>query len=81
MSSRNLLKKTENVRTVSIKPIMVAAVIVAIIALALLIYFGKKLYDNFYVIRHNMQMKRNERARFRVNKRKKRYRKRDRMFK
>lgn len=74
-------EKTENVRTVSIKPIMVAAVIVAIIALALLIYFGKKLYDNFYVIRHNMQMKRNERARFRVNKRKKRYRKRDRMFK
>ena len=71
----------DNVRTVNIKPITFVFVFVAALALVLLIYFGKKLYDNFYVIRHNLQVRRSERARFRVNKRKKKYRKKDRMFK
>ena len=69
------------VREVQIKPVMFVIIFAAIVVLGLLIYLAKKLYDNFYVICHNMQMRRNERARFRVRKRKKRYRRRDRMFK
>lgn len=73
--------KEDAERVVRITPVMFVIGFVCVVALALLIYFGKKLYDNFYVIRHNIQMRRMEKARFRVTKRKKRYRKRDRMFK
>lgn len=71
----------EEVRVVKVKPVMFVIAAVVIVLLVLLIYFGKKFYDNFYVIRHKIQMRRIERARFRVSKRKKKYRKRDRIFK
>lgn len=71
----------ENIRVMKITPVMFLIAFAVLVLLILLIYFGKKLYDNFYVIRHNMQMRKMERDRFRVRKRKKRYRKRDRMFK
>ena len=43
---------------------------------------GKRLYDNYYVIRHDMEVKKQRRERFRpVSGRKKKWKKKDRMFK
>lgn len=56
--------------------------LVAIVAVILIIIYIKKLYDNFYVIKHNMQMKRTQKERFKEKKDKpKRRRKKDAMFK
>lgn len=73
--------ESSGTRVIRIKPVMILAGLGAVLVLAVLIYFGKKLYDNFYVIRHRWEMKRIEKARFKVNERKKKWRRRDRMFK
>lgn len=70
-----------SMRVILIKPVMIFIVLGIMIAIAVLIYFGKKIYDNFYIIRHRWEMRRIEKARFKVNKRKKRRRRKDRMFK
>lgn len=75
-------EKTDgSVRTIWIKPAMFGVAFIVILILVVLIYLGKKLYDNYYLIRHRRQMRKIDRARFKVNKRRKRYRRRDRMFK
>ena len=45
-----------------------------------MIFLIKKLYDNFYLIRHKHELRKIEKERFKVNDRKKRYRKKDRLF-
>lgn len=67
--------------TIKIKPWYIVVGVVSIIALVVLIYFIKKLYDNFYVIKHNFEMKRSQKARFKEIKNKpKRRRRKDIMF-
>jgi hypothetical protein len=48
--------------------------------LIVLIYFAKRFYDNFYRIQHRWELRRDEKERFREVK-KKRYRRKDRIFK
>ena len=59
-----------------------ALALVAACAFAVLALAGKKIYDNFYVIRHNMSVKKERKDRFRNSvEKKKKYRKKDRLFK
>jgi D-alanyl-D-alanine carboxypeptidase len=70
-----------DVTVVEVKPTMILAVLLIIIGVGILIYLGKKLIDNFYIIRHNFMEKREQRARFRgTHERKRKNRKRDRLF-
>lgn len=71
----------EDVRVVEVKPEMLLLAALILAAVALCIYFGKRFYDNFYVIRHQREVKKARKERFRVRKEKKRYQKKDRMFK
>lgn len=68
-------------KVILIKPKVIFLVVLMLGLLAILIYAGKKLYDNFYVIRHKIEVKKIDKERFRTNDRKKRRRRRDRMFK
>ncbi|MBR3811320.1 MAG: D-alanyl-D-alanine carboxypeptidase [Agathobacter sp.] len=53
-----------------------------LVVLLILIVAGKKLYDNYYVIMHDMKVRKKRRDRFRpVSKRRRRRKRRDRMFK
>jgi hypothetical protein len=53
-----------------------------LVLLVVLVFVGKKLYDNFYVILHDMRARRKRKDRFRpVSRRRRRRRRRDRMFK
>ena len=71
-----------DVNVVVIKPGYILMVL-GIIAVAVAVILGaKRLYDNFYVIRHDMEVKKQRRERFRpVSGKKKRWKKKDRMFK
>jgi D-alanyl-D-alanine carboxypeptidase len=73
--------ETEDENVIVIRPDMILLLLAVLLAVGVLIYLGRKLYDNFYVLRHRREMRKTEKARFKVNKRKKRYRKKDRMFK
>ena len=75
-------EKPSNVNVIEIKPSSILLVLGIILAVGAVILVGKRLYDNFYVILHDMEVKKQRKARFRpVSKRKKKWRKRDRMFK
>lgn len=67
-------------RTIVIKPIYVLGIVLAVIAIGALIFFIKRIYDNIYVIRHNRTVKKDRKDRFREAKKKK-YNKKDRLFK
>lgn len=68
-------------KVVQIKPIMIFAVILVIGAIGVLVYLGKRLIDNFYIIRHNFMEKKEQKDRFRSSRKKKRRRrKRDSLF-
>lgn len=54
-------EEPEKVSTVQIKPVIVILIIVAVILSGMLLYFLKRLYDNFYIIKHNMQVTRERR--------------------
>lgn len=61
---------------------MVVTAVILLIILIVAIIFGKRLYDNYYVILHDLDVRKQRRSRFRpIRKKKKRWRKRDRMFK
>ena len=49
---------------VKIKPLHIVMVVVALIASAVLIFLIKKLYDNFYLILHNIDIRRKKRRKF-----------------
>lgn len=67
---------------VEVKASTVVLLVILLILLIIGIIFGKKLYDNYYVILHNLDVKKQRRSKFKpINKKKKRWRKRDRMFK
>ena len=62
---------------IEIKPITIIAVLVAIGILVALIWVAKYLYDNIYIIRHNLSVKSNRKSRFKeVKQRKERRRRR-----
>ena len=67
----------EDDTTIRIKPGMIIAGIAIICFLIVLIFVGKYLYDNMYIIRHNMAVKRDRREQFReIKKRRERRRRR-----
>ena len=67
-------------RTIVIKPVYVLGIVLAVIAICALLFFIKRFYDNIYVIRHNRTVKKDRKDRFRERKKKK-YNKKDRLFK
>lgn len=54
-------KETE---TIQIKPIMIVGILMALAILVILLFIGKYLYDNIYIIRHNMSVKSDRRAKY-----------------
>lgn len=57
----NFEEKEEEIATVQIKPYMIFLIVLGGILLCLLIIFVKKFMDNYYIIRHNMEVKKNRR--------------------
>ena len=55
----------EKVSTVQIRPMNVLLVVAGIVFLSLLAFFIKRLADNYYIIRHNMEVRRSQRRQFR----------------
>jgi D-alanyl-D-alanine carboxypeptidase len=73
-------KKNEE-GVIVIQPRTIVYCVLGIVLLVLLIYLGYQFYDRFYMLRHQMDMRRIEKERFKEKKRRKRYRKKDRLFK
>lgn len=68
-------------KVVKIQPLVVAAAALGIFVAVVIIIFCKRLYDNYYVILHNMEVKRQRKERFRpITEKKRRWKRRDRMF-
>ena len=61
---------------IEIKPMMIVAFIVALAALVALIFLIKYLYDNIYIIRHNLSVKSDRKSRFKEIKQRKERRRR-----
>lgn len=75
-------EKPSDVNVIEIKPIYIVLVVAILIGVVALILVGKRLYDNFYVILHDMEVRKQRKERFRpVSRRKKKWRRKDRMFK
>lgn len=75
-------EKPSDVNVVVIKPGYIFTILGIIVGIGAVILIGKRLYDNYYVIRHDMEVKKQRRERFRpVSVRKKKWKKKDRMFK
>ena len=77
-------KKEEpnDLNIIVIKPFYILLGVGGLVGLIIIILIIKSLYDNYYVIRHDMEVRRQRRERFRiVSRRKKRWKKKDRMFK
>lgn len=67
----------EEVSTVRINPLTVLLIILIIALLVFVIFIIKRFADNYYIIRHNIEVKRNRREQFRqVKNRKRRHRRR-----
>jgi len=75
-------KKSNGKNVIEIKSSTILLGLGIIITIAAVFLIGKRLYDNFYVILHDMEVKKQRRARFRpVSRKKKKWKRRDRMFK
>lgn len=75
-------QRPTNTNVIVIKSSTIFQVLGIIVLLVLLILGVKLLYDNYYLILHNLKVKRQRKDRFRkVTSRKKKWRKKDRMFK
>ncbi len=72
--------REEDTNVIEINPRIVIVVALCIILFLLLLFSMKKLYDNYYLIRHRREVRRAQKERFRVRTSKKRYRKRDSLF-
>lgn len=66
----------ETVSTVRIRPLTILLIVAGILLAAGLIFAGKKFYDNYYIIRHNREVRRNRKEQFRQMKSKPKYRRR-----
>jgi len=75
-NQKDVVESEEDSTTIRIKPSMIAGVVIAILILIVLIFVAKYLYDNIYIIRHNMSIKSDRRSRFREIKKRKARRKR-----
>lgn len=74
--------ENSEINIVKIKPSTIFGIVVFLVVLGVLIYIIKRVYDNFYVIIHDMHVKKQRRKRFKpVSRKKKKWKKRDRMFK
>lgn len=74
--------KDNGINVVRVKPIYAIAAVVLFILLIVAIYYTKRFYDDFYIIRHRRKIHKEQKARFKeVKERTRRNRKRDRMFK
>lgn len=51
----------ENIATIQIKPVTIILIIFAVILFIILLFLIKKLADNWYIIRHNMEVRRSRR--------------------
>lgn len=68
-------------KVVKVEPLYIVGWIVAVIVVIAIIILCKWIYDNYYVIIHNMEVKRQRKERFRpISKKKRRWKKSDRMF-
>ena len=75
-------EKPSDVNVIEIKPSYILIALGILIVVGAIILLGKRLYDNFYVILHDMEVKKQRRERFRpVSRKRKKWRKKDRMFK
>lgn len=75
---------SEEVSTLRIKPQTIVWIVIGVIVLILLLIFSKYLYDNYYIIRHNMNVRKQKKTQFRRDKKRekrRKRRKRQRMFK
>lgn len=70
----------ENPRVIVIQPMLILLALVLVAFVVALVYSAKRLYDNYYWIRHRMEVRKEQKERFRIKNTKKRYRKKDRMF-
>ena len=68
----------ETVSTVRIRPRTILLIVAGILLAVGLIFAGKKFYDNYYIIRHNREVRRNRKEQFRQIKSKSRRRRRHR---
>ena len=62
--------------TVRVNPFLIAGIIAAIAILVLIIYLIKRFVDNYYIIRHNIEVRKYRREQFKHTKNKKRRRRR-----
>lgn len=67
-------------KTLLIRPEWIITAVIMLLAAAVLLFFAKRAYDNFYVIRHQREVKRSDRMRFREKRQKRRHRKKDSFF-
>lgn len=75
-------EESEEINIIKIKPSSIAFLVIFLIGIGILAFFGKRLYDNYYVIRHDVRVRRQRRSRFKpIEKKRRRRRRRDRMFK
>lgn len=75
-------EKPSDVNVILIKPVYIFMALGAVVGLIALLFIAKRLFDNYYVIRHDMEVKKQRRERFRtISRRKKKWKKKDRMFK
>ncbi len=79
----NQLEESEETEktTIQINPITIVFIVLAIGLLILLFVLGKYVYDNYYIIRHNMSVQKSRKEQFRHIKNSKKRRRRRRLFK
>ena len=75
-------QREEEVNIIKIKPTAIFFFLLIAAGIGVLAFFGKRLYDNYYVIMHDVKVRKQRRSRFKpIQKKKRRRRRRDRMFK
>lgn len=75
-------EESEEINIIKVKPISIVFFLLVLIGLGILSFFGKRLYDNYYVIMHDVKVRRQRKTRFKpIERKRKRRRRRDRMFK
>ena len=59
----------EEIRTIEIKPFHIVLVVLGAVLLCVLIFVMKRFMENFYIIRHNLEVRRHRREQYRIRKR------------
>lgn len=75
-------QREAEVNIIKVKPSFLVFMFVIVIFILILILCGKRVYDNYYVILHDMKVRKQRKSRFKpIQKKRRRRRRRDRMFK